>query len=194
MDQKAQAKWDRIYGDAQIGEQTPCSLLAENNHLLPKKGLALDLACGLGGNSLALIDHGLSVDAWDISPVVVSKLNHYAELHHIALNAQACDLANSDLGKEKYDVILVAHYLERSLAPAIMQALKPGGLLCYQTFVRDTTDDYSGPSNPDFLLKEGELLQLFSELRPIFYREEGTLGNTQRGVRNLAQLIARKPA
>ena len=193
-DKKIQEKWDRIYTVEHVGQQPPCALLAENLHLLPHRGHALDLACGLAGNALALIQHGLTAEAWDISPVVVDKLNHYAANHNIPLTARTSDLTAANLQPGQYDVISVSHYLQRELAPAIVAALKPNGLLFYQTFVRDTTPDYSGPSNPDFLLKEGELLQLFAALRPVFYREEGTLGNHQQGQRNIAQLVAQKMA
>lgn len=45
-----QAKWDGIYTQRE-GEVTAASVLLENQHLLPSKGRALDLACGLGGNA-----------------------------------------------------------------------------------------------------------------------------------------------
>ncbi|MDH5301662.1 MAG: class I SAM-dependent methyltransferase [Gammaproteobacteria bacterium] len=191
-DKQVQEKWDRIYTVEDISKAKPCALLAENIHLLPHQGTALDLACGLAGNALALIKHGLSAQAWDISPVVVAKLNHYASEHQLPLTAHSCDLTDAQLPESTFDVIVISHYLQRPLAPAIVNALKPNGLLFYQTFVRDTTPGYSGPSNPDFLLEQGELLRLFAALRPVFYREEGTLGNHQLGQRNIAQLVAQK--
>ena len=58
----------------------------------------------------------------------------------------------------------------------MIAALKPGGLLFYQTFVKAKVDD-SGPDCADFLLDENELLQMF--VPPLLlrvYREEGRLG------------------
>ena len=49
-----------------------------------------------------------------------------------------------------------------------------------------------GPNNPAFLLKKGQLLSLFSSLAPIIYHEEGRLGDTSKGIRNEAILIAQK--
>lgn len=188
----AQNKWDNIYRDAVVSEQQRCLLLREYGYLLPTQGKALDLACGLGGNAIALAKHGLETDAWDISPVAIDKLNDYAQTNGLKIHGRSCDVPNADFGNENYDVILIAHYLERDLAPKIQQALKPGGLLCYQTFVRDVTADYSGPSNPDFRLHRGELLQLFNDLQPIVYHDEGTLGDITKGIRNLSVLIAQK--
>ena len=72
-----------------------------------------------------------------------------------------------------------------------MAALKPGGLLFYQTFTRHKLDK-SGPSNPDYLLARNELLQLFAPLTVIYYQEYPAIGDLQRGNRNEAQLIGQK--
>jgi tellurite methyltransferase len=45
---------------------------------LPDDGRALDLACGLGGNSILLAQQGLKVDAWDIADVPVAALQELA--------------------------------------------------------------------------------------------------------------------
>ena len=68
-------KWDNIYVGQNCSEQTACDALRENSHLLPQgSGRALDLACGLGGNSIFLAQVSkLEVFAWDISPVAISK-------------------------------------------------------------------------------------------------------------------------
>lgn len=95
-------------------------------------------------------------------------------------------------GPGSFDLILVSYFLERALAPAIIQALRPGGLLFFETFCVDAVSD-SGPSNPAFRLGRNELLALFRPLEVVFYREEGRIGETRLGVRDIAQLVARKP-
>jgi len=84
----------------------------------------------------------------------------------------------------------VAHYLERSLAKPLAAALRPGGLLFYQTFTLEVTADYNGPKNAAFRLAPNELLSLFEGMRIIFYRENALLGNVGEGTRNLAMLVA----
>ena len=88
-------------------------------------------------------------------------------------------------------VILVSFFLERELVPALIAALRPGGLLFYQTFSRVAVSD-CGPSNPAYRLDDNELLQLFRPLRVRFYREEARLGDVTRGYRDVAMLVAEK--
>ncbi|MDH5544302.1 MAG: methyltransferase domain-containing protein [Gammaproteobacteria bacterium] len=192
-DTASRNKWNNIYLQAQTGVVDAVWVITEYAHLLPHDGKALDLACGLAANGIFLAKRGLQVDAWDISDVVVDKLNAYAKENNLPLNASVHDFTSPELGENQYDVIVVAHYLERALASKICEALKPGGLLCYQTFVRDVTPDYSGPGNPDFRLAPNEMLQLFSGLRVLAYREEGTVGEITLGLRNVAAFIGQKP-
>ncbi|MDZ7748090.1 MAG: hypothetical protein U5K43_03940 [Halofilum sp. (in: g-proteobacteria)] len=51
-----------------------------------------------------------------------------------------------------------------------------------------------GPRREQFRLAEGELLSLFASLRVLVYREEGDAGDTGLGLRDEAQLVARRPA
>ena len=163
----------------------------DHPHLLPTAGNALDLACGLGANGLLLAQRGLETLAWDLSPVAVEKLNAEAARRGVALRAEARDVAAQPPEAERFDVVVVAHFLDRALCPAIAAALRPGGLLFYQTFTRARVDE-RGPSNDDFRLGENELLQLFPGLTLLHYHEEGLVGDTGQGLRNVAQLIARR--
>jgi hypothetical protein len=53
--------------------------------------------------------------------------------------------------------------------------------------------DKRGPSNPDYLLADNELLSLFPKMMMRVYREEALLGNHAWGMRNQAWLLAEKP-
>ena len=70
-------KWNARYRAA-TGERQASRVLAENLHLLPERGLALDLACGLGANSILLARQGLKVAAWDIADVAIAALQETA--------------------------------------------------------------------------------------------------------------------
>lgn len=183
------AKWDRRYLEAQTPPPA-CWLLHNFQHLLPKKGLVLDLACGLGGNALFLAERGLTVEAWDISQVAILKLRTWAKARKLPIIARRLDV-REPWPRLGFDVIVVSHFLERRLFPRIKQALKRGGLLYYQTFIRTKIHNV-GPRKPDFLLKENELLLAFSDLTIRFYREEGRLGNPSFGLRDEAYLIGEK--
>lgn len=188
--QTIQQKWDSIYQKKTSSSIEPSLVLAHYRHLLPKHGLALDLACGQGGNSFLLAEHGLQVDAWDISTVAINQIKMRQQNHH-RISANVVDISCRKIPPQSYDVIIVSRFLERSLIPDLIHALKLGGLIFYQTFTQEKVST-SGPSNPLYLLKKGELLNLFSSLVPIIYHDEGLIGDTQQGIRNEALLVAQR--
>ena len=110
----------------------------------------------------------------------------------LAIECQARDVIAHPPPPQSFDLIVVSRFLERSLCPSIIDALRPNGLLFYQTFIRDKTDCNLGPSNPHFLLDTNELLRLFQGLTVRVYREDGMVGDRKRGVRNEACLVAEK--
>jgi 2-polyprenyl-3-methyl-5-hydroxy-6-metoxy-1,4-benzoquinol methylase len=186
-------KWDRIYsGHNSNNEPQPAEVLLQNRHLFPKKGVALDLACGLGANSLLLAEQGLEVHAWDISSVAIERLDRLAKQRQRQIHTKALDVKSQPLESNSFDVLVVTHFLVREMATELKAALKPGGLLFYQTFCRDKVFA-QGPSNPEYLLKDNELLQLFTGLKVRVYREESLLGDHDQGWRNQAMLVAEKP-
>lgn len=186
-----QAKWDSRHADPDKQPEA-ARVLRHNLHLLPRQGRALDLACGLGGNALLLAERGLEVAAWDISPVAIERLKGVAQNQGLVdLSAEVRDIEQQPPAPESFDLIVVSYYLERRLTENIIDALKPGGLLFYQTFTRVSVGS-EGPSNPDFRLGDNELLKLFSPLQLRFYREENRLGDLTQGNRDIAMLVAEK--
>lgn len=183
-------KWDKIYSE-QSGLPAPARVLSENRHLLPRSGNALDLACGLGGNALFLAANGLTVSAWDLSQVAIDKLAMQSESAGCAVRGEVRNINAASFVEQSFDVIVIAHFLDRSISDAVTGALRSGGLLYYQTFTKSRVDD-SGPRNPEFRLGDNELLQMFSQLRVVAYREEGDIGDVRQGFRNLAMLVAQK--
>jgi SAM-dependent methyltransferase len=188
MTQSKKEKWNNCYNNADIATATPANILQQNSHLLPLSGQALDLACGRAGNAQLLAKQGLFVDAFDLSDTVIDALTRFA---HNAINPQVWNSETNPLATEYYDVIVVSYFLQRNIFPDIINALKTGGLLFYQTWSQQCINA-SGPSNPAFRLQHGELLSLCADLRIVYYQEEGELGDTQQGNRNEACIIAEK--
>ncbi|HEB63805.1 MAG TPA: methyltransferase domain-containing protein [Gammaproteobacteria bacterium] len=187
-----QEKWNKIYSSAEsVGDAV--AVLKENSHLLPAQGQALELACGMGRNALFLARQGLETAAWDISDVAIQRLNEEAKAQNFSagFHAQIRDVVKEPMLPNSFDVIVVSYFLDRSLMPAIQDALRPGGLLFYQTFSRLQVDE-SGPRNPDFRLADNELLSLFSQMRLLVYREEGCVGDCEKGFRNEVKMVAQK--
>jgi tellurite methyltransferase len=185
------SKWNHIYSQSGQACYPAVQVLTENDYLLPATGTALDLACGMGANAVYLVELGLAVTAWDISFVAIEKLTAYAAQQGLNINACQEEIVADSFTECSFDVIVVSRFLDRTLSDAIIGALKPGGLLFYQTFTEEKTSR-KPPNNPDYLLTENELLALFSPLRIIFYRENALIGDRLRGLRNEAQFIGQK--
>jgi tellurite methyltransferase len=183
-------KWDAIYSHKN-NSPSASLVLTQNQHLLPKYGTALDLACGQGGNAIFLAHAGLDVTAWDLSPVAIQQLNNAADLNKVAVNAQVRDIVTSPPEPNSLDVLVVSFFLDRDLCSSLLTALRPQGLLFYQTYCQQKVQQ-QGPNNTDFLLADNELLGLFSTMKVRVYREEALLGDHQQGWRNQALLVAEK--
>ena len=188
---EVRAKWDQRHGDPTL-RPAVAEVLLDNRHLLPTQGMALDLACGLGGNALLLAQTGLQVSAWDLSPVAIERLREAAVERDLSnLQVEVRDVEQQPPAAECFDVITVSYYLQRSLFPALITALKPNGLLFYQTFTRVAVTE-QGPRNPQYRLADNELLDLCRRLAIRFYREENRLGDLAKGCRGVAMLVAER--
>ncbi|MEW5838826.1 MAG: methyltransferase domain-containing protein [Pseudomonadota bacterium] len=185
-------KWNARYAAISAGAQDAAWVLREHTHLLPADGDALDLACGLGGNVLLLAERGLKVSAWDVSAVAIERLRLEAARRSLSLEAAVRDVVQSPPAPASADVIVVAHFLERALFPALLAALRPGGLLFYQTFTRERPAAMDAPTNPDFLLQPNELRQLCAPLSLLHYFEEGELAQAGHPLAARAALVGRR--
>ena len=191
MSEQITQKWNLRYSEVTPESATPCRVLKEYAHILPRKGgNALDVACGLGGNAIFLANRGFAAVAWDISPVAIGKLADYAKIQRLNVQTAVRDVLAAPPEAASFDVIVVSYFLARELVPSLVRALRPGGLLFYQTWTRETVSS-RGPGNPLFRLAPNELQFLFQDLRLIVYREEGLSGDPNQGVRDEAWLVAK---
>jgi SAM-dependent methyltransferase len=163
--------------------------LVQHADLLPAQGTALDVACGSGRHALWLGARGLVTTALDRDAAAVAAVNEAARTLHAPVTALVRDLETGDvsLGDAAYDVIVVVHYLHRPLCPALVRALRPGGLLIYETFTRAQAAR-GKPTNPAFLLESGELPRLVAPLEILREREGDYDG------RFVASVVARAPS
>lgn len=190
MREDRRALWDGRHADAGDLGTVP-AVLTRYQSLLPTQGQALDLACGRGAAALWLAARGFSVTAWDYSTVAIEKLRAEALARHQVIDAQIRNVLEAPPAAASVDLLLVSHFLDRSLCPAIGAALKPGGLLCYQTFGPWVTGA-TGPANPDYRLASNELLHLFPSLVVRAYLEPGEHSDPDDPLRGLALLVAEK--
>lgn len=154
-----------------IHETQPAPFLVENIALLPR-GRALDIAMGGGRNAVYLAQMGFAVEGVDVLPEAVRDALELARKAGVILKAQVVDLEKDyRIEKEAYEVIICFNYLQRSLIPQIKDGLKKGGMVVYETFIVDQARLFGKPSNPDYLLKHNELLDMFRDFHCLRYRE-----------------------
>jgi 2-polyprenyl-3-methyl-5-hydroxy-6-metoxy-1,4-benzoquinol methylase len=152
----------------------PHPFLSDHLALLPR-GRALELAMGEGRNAIFLARQGFSVTGIDISAVAVTRSLQLCQKGDVTINAKCVDLRTITLPAETYDVVACFYYLQRSLFPQIINSLKPGGMVIYETFTSEQAQ-YGHPTNPDHLLYPNELLEAFRDLRIRVYRDVVVVG------------------
>ncbi len=152
----------------------PSSWLLTHAGMLPRRGRALDVACGRGRHALLLAAAGLQVDALDRDGEALTALQETARRLGLPLNTRQVDLETGEgpfLEQACYDLVLVTRYLHRPLFAELRAALRPGGLLFYETFTVEQAAQ-GHPTRPEFLLQPGELEQLVAPLE-ILHRRQG---------------------
>jgi tellurite methyltransferase len=199
----SQSDWDakyRLAAAEPIAE--PASIVRELLPLLPS-GPALDIACGTGRHTLLLAARRQHVTAVDWSGPGLDLLETRARAAHVpvhrvnavgkigkslhgGIDLVHADLERLELPENSFDLILSTQYLQRSLFPQMLCALRSDGVLLFETFTRAQLEFVGGPRNPEYLLEAGELRTAFPGLRLIFYRE-------LRAGQGIASLVGQRP-
>ncbi len=137
--------------------------------LLPR-GLALDVAAGTGRHSVALARAGFTVVAIDYAEAALRSLQSVARAEQLSVWPLAADLSDFQLPRARFDAILNTNFLDRALVPRLIEALRPGGALLFDTFLIDQAAT-GHPRNPDFMLQHYELREMLSAMDLVRYRE-----------------------
>ena len=114
----------------------------------------LDLAAGRGRHALFFAERGHLVTAVDRD---VSALAVHPNIEPLQVDLE--DGSPWPLGTRQFGAVVVTNYLHRPLMPALLGAIEPGGVLLYETFM-EGNERFGKPSRAEFLLKDGELLEL----------------------------------
>ena len=161
---------------------SPSEWITRWSHLVPPEAQVLDVACGTGRHVHWFAGRGCRVTALDRDPAATVPLRGLAEVVTADIESGPWPLPG-----RRFDAIVVTHYLWRPLLPLLAgDALADGGVLLYETFGQGQAS-VGRPSNPDFLLRPGELLAAAAALHVVAY-ENGFLddGGPGRFVQRLA--------
>jgi SAM-dependent methyltransferase len=148
--------------------QTPSEWVKRWAGFIAAGGEVLDLACGSGRHSRYFACAGYRVCAVDRDAGALAALNGVA-----GVSVQLADLERAPwpLEGRRFAGIVVANYLYRPLFPQLLEALAEDGAFIYETFALGN-ERFGKPSNPDFLLRPGELLELVRGKLRVFAYED----------------------
>jgi SAM-dependent methyltransferase len=139
---------------AQHDQIAPSAWVRRFARLIAPGGAVLDLACGTGRHARYLAGLGYQVEAVDRDSAALASLAGVA-----GVTTRCADLEGSPWPYEpgRFEGIVVTNYLYRPLVANLLGALRPEGILIYETFARGN-EKLGRPSNPEFLLRPHELL------------------------------------
>ena len=132
---------------------------------------ALDVAMGRGRHAVALARAGFNAFGVDVRFDAVRDAKLAAEAAAVRVHVWCADLTQHPLPSARFDVIVVTRYLRRDLFPALRAAVRPGGVVLYETFTTAQRALGWGPTSPDHLLEPRELLKSFEGFEVLFYEE-----------------------
>jgi tellurite methyltransferase len=164
----------------------PSALLVRFSRFIPQSGLAVDVACGNGRNTLFLARRGLTAIGIDRSWKALAQAREAAAHSNLKVALVQADLTRFALPRNSFYVVICFKYRDRNMYPSIRAALRPGGLFIAESYTREHLHYGQKPRDPAHLLERNELLQAFDDWEIIYYHEVW-MG------RGTASLVARKP-
>ena len=166
---KDKIKWDKKYQETAslLEYRKPSEKLIKIIEKAKGKK-ALDVASGVGRNSIYLAMNGFDVDALDISEVALETLKNKGYKN---ISCKLVDLDGYEIPKNSYNLIVMTNFLDRNIIPKLSNALKLDGILFIETYMENIINE-KAPSNPDFLLKKDELKTFFDDKFELLAYEE----------------------
>jgi SAM-dependent methyltransferase len=140
-------------------------------HRFPAGARALDVECGHGRHVAVLVEAGYHVVGIDRRVDALQALMAASRDRAIRPALACADLERLPLPSTRFHLIVVSRYLDRTLFPALRNALVPGGVLLYETFTERQLRYARGPRSRMHLLKPGELRVLVHGFDVLFDEE-----------------------
>lgn len=194
-------QWEQRYGaDEYFYGVDPNDFLRDNARQIPA-GQVLCLADGEGRNSVFIATQGYDVSSVDLADAGVAKAKLLAGSMGVVVDAQVGDLANFDLGTNKWQgiVSIFAHMppdIRRDLHRRAVDALAPGGVFVLEAYTIDQIGrGTGGPQVPELLMSAEVLREEFATLEIIHLEErvrDVVEGTGHSGEAAVVQFIGRK--
>ncbi len=176
--------------------------LENHRHTLEvERPTVIDLGCGGGRDAVFLAKQNMQVTAIDNKANVIKRAKQLAQSSGAQVKFKCCDLSKTANNEKEeclpsraqlpaggFDVILGVRFLNRALLNQLSDKLNPNGFVLWETFV-DNGEPLESPKNPNFILKQGELAEVFKDLDIITDKIQKLPDN-----RPVNRFIAQKPA
>lgn len=137
--------------------------------LIPADGTVLDVACGTGRHARLLAEMGYRVEAVDRDADALERL---AGVPRITTRFADLEGGNWSYAGASFDGVVVTNYLYRPRFDLLLDLLRPNGVLIYETFMVGN-ERLGKPSNPDFLLRQDELVERVRRRLDVVAFEQG---------------------
>jgi SAM-dependent methyltransferase len=139
----------------------------------------LDLACGGGRHVRWFLARGHPATAVDRDLRGLEDLRGQRRLELVEADLEG---APWPLPDRRFGAVIVTNYLWRRLFPPILDSIDEDGVLLYDTFARGN-EAYGRPTNPDFLLEPGELIDVVRGHLQIVAYEHGHVAGPRPAIR-----------
>lgn len=163
-------KPDKKFKSPHLRTSEPSAWVQRFAPLVRAGGTVLDVTCGGGRHTRLFADRRHTVVGID------RDLNHMGDLRTRAdVELINFDLENGDplpIAGRKFAAIVLIYYVYRPLFSELMASLEPGGLFICESFAHGD-EIYHSPHNPDHLLANGELLDIFQGRLQVVAYEHG---------------------
>jgi SAM-dependent methyltransferase len=191
--------YDRAYARPTTGDpptdgyaSVPSEFLIESL-IGVKPGAALDVGTGQGRNAVWLASRGWDVTGIDISGVGLAAAKANAAKAGVTIRTVKAAYADYDFGTARWDLIALffawAPVTDPGFVARIEKALRPGGLVIFEHFVKDDEHPYPPMVRA---LAPGELRQIFSDFEIVFYDEKEGIGDWGGPGSGLVRMVAKK--
>ena len=184
--------WNGRYAEgAYRGRTHPSQVLVDWIDRCPP-GNALDIACGIGRNAIFLADRGYDVDALDISSIALDRAKQRASARSVDVNWIEWDADEGLPSRQLYDLIVVIRFVNRQLFGLLPQFLNDNGMVLIEEHIETRElDAVSGPRNPFYRVKPGELQCVLEPLQTVD-SFEGIIDEPDGSQSAVARILAQK--
>lgn len=157
--------YDRVYSEAPRFNTNPNQFLVDAIEGLAP-GAALDAGMGQGRNSIYLARKGWKVTGFDVSANGLAKADEQAAAAKVAIKSVQKSDVEFDFGRERWDLIVIIHAMEKRSVLRAREALKPGGHVVVEASYKE-----SGPGGYPYGYESNELLKAFEGFKILRYEE-----------------------